>query len=413
MKPYIFLLTIASLGYQVLCQETGRSLFGFPSLFSNGPSQPEVTYRELTDLPNNQKGFVITNSQYTPPSRTSPQLTEEQRLFVKAQDDFRKSIAKANQQRFNGEVHPAEMVFQQLPREEAFGQKVFSTQNQPQQNFGLNVPTRNSEPFRPSQPINEPAHFLPPPPPPFMQLDTPKNEPAQFFQNVPSQTFNHQPTPSQRVETFLPPQTEHTQIFQRIQPSAQQVSPSFVQTPESQSFGQLRPTQQTFVQNQQVDTFKTADEQPRRRRPQRIRQNFESPVDHAVRDNPPAPVLTSQDELFKKQAESAKYSFQSSVADGINDNSQVRQETRDGLKLTGLYSYSDGYFKRTVHYVADENGYRVVKEESEPIGTGPVHNPSGQVDVLTSHSGTTLQYSLQGDRLPKYRTSTVADNRKH
>ena len=70
----------------------------------------------------------------------------------------------------------------------------------------------------------------------------------------------------------------------------------------------------------------------------------------------------SDDELIrKKQAENAKYSFQTSVTDTINDHQIVRQETRDGLKLTGVYSYSDGFYKRTVFYEADENGYRVVK----------------------------------------------------
>lgn len=34
---------------------------------------------------------------------------------------------------------------------------------------------------------------------------------------------------------------------------------------------------------------------------------------------------------------------------------------RDGLSLTGMYSYSDGFFRRTVHYAADEGGYRVTK----------------------------------------------------
>lgn len=65
--------------------------------------------------------------------------------------------------------------------------------------------------------------------------------------------------------------------------------------------------------------------------------------------------------IFQKQAENAKYSFQTYFKDTINDNSQTRAEVRDGLKLKGFYSYSDGYYKRTVHYIADENGYRVVK----------------------------------------------------
>lgn len=68
--------------------------------------------------------------------------------------------------------------------------------------------------------------------------------------------------------------------------------------------------------------------------------------------------LTLDEEDF---ARNAQYSFASAVDDGIHDNSQIRQETRDGLKVTGTYAYSDGYFKRTVNYEADENGYRVVR----------------------------------------------------
>nr|CAD7416756.1 unnamed protein product [Timema poppensis] len=65
--------------------------------------------------------------------------------------------------------------------------------------------------------------------------------------------------------------------------------------------------------------------------------------------------------IFRRQAENAKYTFSSSVEDGIMDTSHVRQETRDGLKLNGLYSYSDGFYMRTVHYEADDQGYRVIK----------------------------------------------------
>lgn len=57
----------------------------------------------------------------------------------------------------------------------------------------------------------------------------------------------------------------------------------------------------------------------------------------------------------------AHYSFTSDVKDDINDNHMSRSETRDGSTLKGMYSYSDGFFKRTVHYIADENGYRVIK----------------------------------------------------
>ena len=30
------------------------------------------------------------------------------------------------------------------------------------------------------------------------------------------------------------------------------------------------------------------------------------------------------------------------------------------VQVTGSYSYSDGFYRRTVNYEADENGYRVV-----------------------------------------------------
>lgn len=49
----------------------------------------------------------------------------------------------------------------------------------------------------------------------------------------------------------------------------------------------------------------------------------------------------------------------SDVEDHISDLTQSRQEQREGLAVKGMYSYSDGFVKRTVHYVADEKGYRV------------------------------------------------------
>lgn len=70
-----------------------------------------------------------------------------------------------------------------------------------------------------------------------------------------------------------------------------------------------------------------------------------------------AAVLANEEE----QAKNAHYSFDSSVKDTINGHSHTRQETRDGLSLSGSYSYNDGFFQRTVHYEADENGYRVTK----------------------------------------------------
>lgn len=74
--------------------------------------------------------------------------------------------------------------------------------------------------------------------------------------------------------------------------------------------------------------------------------------------------VTPEEEKLLREAEEAKnahYSFSSSSQDSIYDNAISRSETRDGLALTGMYSYSDGFFKRTVHYQADQDGYRVVK----------------------------------------------------
>ncbi|XP_037032031.1 uncharacterized protein LOC119071271 [Bradysia coprophila] len=97
---------------------------------------------------------------------------------------------------------------------------------------------------------------------------------------------------------------------------------------------------------------------------------------------------------LRKQAENAHYSFDSSVQDTINDHAISRQEVRDGLALKGMYSYSDGFFRRTVHYEADEHGYRVTKEEIDPIGNGPQYNPSGKADVSSSLIG---EYSITAD----------------
>lgn len=87
----------------------------------------------------------------------------------------------------------------------------------------------------------------------------------------------------------------------------------------------------------------------------------EQQTQHRPAGKRPSDELAEDELIRKKQAENAKYSFQTSVTDTINDHQIIRQEMRDGLKLTGAYSYSDGFYKRTVFYEADENGYRVVK----------------------------------------------------
>lgn len=104
--------------------------------------------------------------------------------------------------------------------------------------------------------------------------------------------------------------------------------------------------------------------------------------------------LDNEEEIKNQENKNAHYSFASSVQDSINDHSITRQETRNGLALNGMYSYSDGFFKRTVHYEADEGGYRVVKEEIEPIGDGPRINPLGKADVSSSIAGS---YSITAE----------------
>jgi hypothetical protein len=59
--------------------------------------------------------------------------------------------------------------------------------------------------------------------------------------------------------------------------------------------------------------------------------------------------------------ENARYSFYTNVDDEISGLTQSREEIRQGLNVKGQYSYSDGFYKRTVIYEADHNGYRVVE----------------------------------------------------
>ena len=60
-------------------------------------------------------------------------------------------------------------------------------------------------------------------------------------------------------------------------------------------------------------------------------------------------------------ARNARYYFSSDVQDQINDLTQHRDELRDGLKVRGSFSYSDGFLRRHVSYEADENGYRIIR----------------------------------------------------
>ncbi|KFB47536.1 hypothetical protein ZHAS_00015497 [Anopheles sinensis] len=114
---------------------------------------------------------------------------------------------------------------------------------------------------------------------------------------------------------------------------------------------------------------------------------------------------SEEESLEKTQAKAAKYSYDTSVNDTINDHAIMRQEERDGLSLKGMYSYSDGFFRRTVHYEADDKGYRVVKEINIPIGNGPQVDPNGKADVSSSLTGS---YSITADDIAKPSRKEVA-----
>ncbi|CAG9770841.1 unnamed protein product [Ceutorhynchus assimilis] len=116
----------------------------------------------------------------------------------------------------------------------------------------------------------------------------------------------------------------------------------------------------------------------------------------------PAPVISQEiDEVeSRKQAEDAKYQFASAVDDGISGNLLQREEVRDGLAVRGKYSFSDGYFKRTVHYEADDRGYRVIKEEVDTLD-GPHTNPNGRAKVSSYLDGNSANYEITKDDIRK------------
>ena len=146
---------------------------------------------------------------------------------------------------------------------------------------------------------------------------------------------------------------------------ATRTPPSFAQTFNSQQFStQTQPlTQQQSnrkatsfqMQNSQQETF---HEIKSTQLQQQQRSQMKAVHNQQTED---VTTLSPEEELFQEQDRNAKYSFDSTINDNIMDNNQVRQEKRNGLALTGFYSYTDGFYKRTVHYKADEHGYRVTK----------------------------------------------------
>ncbi|CAD7088315.1 unnamed protein product [Hermetia illucens] len=105
------------------------------------------------------------------------------------------------------------------------------------------------------------------------------------------------------------------------------------------------------------------------------------------------------EKLVEEQNRNAHYAFDVAIDDQIRDSGFQRQETRDGVNVKGSYSYNDGFFKRTIEYEADDQGYRVVNELVEPIGDGPKYNPSGKAEVSGSQIG---HFTITEDDVPKY-----------
>ena len=70
---------------------------------------------------------------------------------------------------------------------------------------------------------------------------------------------------------------------------------------------------------------------------------------------------TGMFEKLNEQGRDGQYSFGYRVQDEIKDNYMERQEERKDGVVRGHYAYSDGYFHRSVTYIADENGFRVTE----------------------------------------------------
>lgn len=99
----------------------------------------------------------------------------------------------------------------------------------------------------------------------------------------------------------------------------------------------------------------------------------------------PAPVIVPQPRPFVAAVEeysgpSEPYTFGYQLQDE-EGNSASRQESSDGNTVTGSYSYTDIQgLKRTVNYVADENGYRATVETNEP-GTANANPADVQINA--------------------------------
>ncbi|XP_069669190.1 uncharacterized protein [Periplaneta americana] len=95
----------------------------------------------------------------------------------------------------------------------------------------------------------------------------------------------------------------------------------------------------------------------------------------------------------REAARRARYYFASDVEDHMSAVKQHRDEVRDGLKVRGSFSYSDGFHRREVKYEADENGYRVIRDEIQPL-PGPKVNPKGTNSTPVVMDGAEIRNSL-------------------
>lgn len=74
-------------------------------------------------------------------------------------------------------------------------------------------------------------------------------------------------------------------------------------------------------------------------------------------------------------SEMKNYFYKTGVVDEDRGFMQGRTERKIGDQVVGSYEYADGHVKVKVLYKADDNGYRVLKEEREPLK--PLKRPKG------------------------------------
>ncbi|XP_046747450.1 uncharacterized protein LOC124411939 [Diprion similis] len=107
--------------------------------------------------------------------------------------------------------------------------------------------------------------------------------------------------------------------------------------------------------------------------------------------------------LFHEQAENAVYNYTTNLVDSIMDVTQGKIEVRKGVHVEGKYWYSNGVEKRTVVYVADDKGYRVVSDTVELLAPEPKFDANGHISVHTNIAGQDFSYSVTADDIAHYK----------